>query len=167
LLPEIIQFDDFDLDIGRYELRRGDRVIKLEKNPMELLILLVKNPGRLVTREQIIQRLWGENVFVDTRHGVNTAVHKLRSALRDDSEQPRILETVVGKGYRLIAETVTPLHETTDRVIQIPNPNPGPPNCGGGTSRFKHMIRPTNEKTVRIHGLRFPKLEVRATENRD
>jgi len=95
----IIQFDEFELDIGRYELRRGDRVVKLEKSPMELLILLVENQGQLVTREKIIQHLWGDNVFVDTRHGINTAVHKLRSALSDDSEQPRILETVVGKGY--------------------------------------------------------------------
>ena len=103
---DIIRFDKFELDLGRYELRRGDRIVKLEGNPMELLILLVENQGRLVTREQIIQRLWGDNVFVDTRHGINTAIHKLRTALRDDSEQPRILETVVGKGYRLIAEVV-------------------------------------------------------------
>jgi DNA-binding winged helix-turn-helix (wHTH) protein len=104
LLPApIIQFDEFHLDVGRYELRRGDRVIKLEKNPMELLILLVEKQGRLVTREEIIQRLWGDDVFVDTRHGINTTVHKLRTALRDDPERPRILETVTGKGYRLVA----------------------------------------------------------------
>jgi Tol biopolymer transport system component/DNA-binding winged helix-turn-helix (wHTH) protein len=100
---QIIRLADFDLDLGRYQLRRGDRVVKLEKNPMELLILLVEKQGELVTREEIIRRLWGDNVFVDTRHGINTAVHKLRSALRDDSERPRILETVVGKGYRLVA----------------------------------------------------------------
>ena len=134
LLPEIIHFDDYELDLGRYELRRGDRVIKLEKNPMELLILLVENPGRLVTREQIIHRLWGDDVFVDTRHGVNTAVHKLRSALRDDSEQPRILETVVGKGYRLIAATVPRLHESTDKVTEFLEPNPELGNNGRAAS---------------------------------
>jgi len=80
--------------------------VKLEKSPMELLILLVEKRGQLVTREEIVQRLWGQDVFVDTRNGINTAIHKLRSALRDDSEQPRILETVVGKGYRLIAATL-------------------------------------------------------------
>ena len=105
---EIIQFDEFNLDIGRYQLRRGELVIKLEKNPMELLILLAQNQGRLVTREEIIQRLWGEDVFVDTRHGINTAVHKLRAALKDDSEQPRILETVFGKGYRLVCPILIP-----------------------------------------------------------
>jgi Tol biopolymer transport system component/DNA-binding winged helix-turn-helix (wHTH) protein len=120
LPPEILQFDNFELDLARYELRRGSRVIKLEKNPMELLILLAENPGRLVTREQIIQRLWGEDVFVDTRHGINTAIHKLRNALRDDSEQPRILETVVGKGYRLVAKLeATTMH---DNSVHTDNP---------------------------------------------
>lgn len=106
LPAQIIQFEEFHLDLGRYELRRGDRVVKLEKNPMELLILLVERQGRLVTREEIIQRLWGDDVFVDTRHGINTAVHKLRTALRDDAEQPRILETVFGKGYRLVSPLI-------------------------------------------------------------
>ena len=103
LAAEIIQFAEFELDLGRYELRRGQNIVKLEKNPMELLILLVEHRGRLVTRDEIIQRLWGSDVFVDTRHGINTVVHKLRAALRDDPEHPRILETVVGKGYRLVS----------------------------------------------------------------
>jgi DNA-binding winged helix-turn-helix (wHTH) protein len=62
----IIQLDEFELDLGRYELRRGDQVVKLEKSPMELLTLLVENLRQLVTREDIIRRLWGDNVFVDT-----------------------------------------------------------------------------------------------------
>ena len=123
--PEILQFDEFDLDIARYELRRGDRVLKLEKNPMELLILLAENQGRLVTREEIIQRLWGDDVFVDTRHGINTAVHKLRTALRDDAEKPRILETIVGKGYRLacsvVPKTFNPDTESRDNSESVPD----------------------------------------------
>ena len=134
LPAEIIQFDEFELDLDRYELRRSDRVVKLEKSPMELLILLLENQGRLVTREEIIQRLWGDNVFVDTRHGINTAVHKLRSALRDDSEKPRILETVVGKGYRLIAATVPRSHESTAGVTEIVEPNPNLGNNGNAVS---------------------------------
>lgn len=119
---DIVRFDNFELDLGRYELRRGARVVKLEKNPMELLILLVENQGRLVMREEIIQRLWGDNVFVDTRHGINTAVHKLRTALRDDSEQPRILETVIGKGYRLVATVVAELADepSADAILAAP-----------------------------------------------
>ena len=99
----IIRFAEFELDTARYELRRSGRALRVEKLPMELLILLSEKPGQLVTREEIIQRLWGDNVFVDTRQGINTAIRKLRVALRDNSERPRILQTVVGKGYRLLA----------------------------------------------------------------
>jgi len=101
--PEIIKFDEFELDLSRYELRRRGQPLKLEKVPMELLILLVQRGGQLVTREEIIRRLWGEDVFVDTRQGINTAVRKIRLALRDDPDDPRILQTVFGKGYRLVA----------------------------------------------------------------
>jgi cholera toxin transcriptional activator len=114
--PEIIKFDEFELDLSRYELRRRGRPLKLEKVPMELLILLVQRGGELVTREEIVQRLWGEDVFVDTRQGINTAVRKIRIALRDDPEDPRIVQTVVGKGYRL----VTPLNVAGDAA---PGPN--------------------------------------------
>jgi DNA-binding winged helix-turn-helix (wHTH) protein/Tol biopolymer transport system component len=105
----IIRFDEFELDILCYQLRRSGRLVRLEKLPMELLILLSEKPGQLVTREEIIQRLWGDNVFVDARQGINTAIRKLRVALRDNSNRPRILQTVVGKGYRLVAlKTVAP-----------------------------------------------------------
>src|SRR5215469_3215723 len=70
---------------------------------MELLILLATKDGHLVTREEIINRLWGSDVFVDTEHGINTAVRKIRLALRDDSEKPRFVQTVTGKGYRFVA----------------------------------------------------------------
>jgi len=102
------------LDLGRYELRRGSDIIKLEKNPMEALILLAEKNGQLVTRAEIIQKLWGDNVFVDTRHGINTAIHKLRAALDDDPDNPRIIQTVVGKGYRLIG----PVETTGENAVE-------------------------------------------------
>src|SRR5213083_30805 len=70
---------------------------------MELLILLLEKDGHLVTRQQIIERLWGNGVFVDTEHGINTAIRKIRQALKDDSDQPRFVQTVTGKGYRFVA----------------------------------------------------------------
>ena len=100
----LIQFDEFSLDFDRYELLRFGRPVKLEKIPMELLILLVRKGGHLVTRQEIIEHLWGNDVFVDTEHGINTAVRKIRLALRDDSEKPRFVQTVTGKGYRFVAE---------------------------------------------------------------
>jgi DNA-binding winged helix-turn-helix (wHTH) protein len=103
---QIIKFDEFELDLGRYELRRQGRALKLEKVPMELLILLAEREGQLVTREEIIRRLWGPDVFVDTRQGINTAIRKIRLALKDDPDNPRILQTVFGKGYRLVAPVI-------------------------------------------------------------
>src|SRR5438046_10331762 len=70
---------------------------------MELLILLLEKDGHLVTRKQIIERLWGNDVFVDTEHGINTAIRKIRQALKDDPDQPRFVQTVTGKGYRFVA----------------------------------------------------------------
>jgi TolB-like protein/DNA-binding winged helix-turn-helix (wHTH) protein len=102
-----IKFADFELDSARYELRRAGHVLKLEKIPMELLILLVVRNGNLVSREEIVDHLWGNDVFVDTGHGINTAIGKIRRALGDDPEQPRFVQTVTGKGYRFIAPTLT------------------------------------------------------------
>jgi TolB-like protein/DNA-binding winged helix-turn-helix (wHTH) protein/Tfp pilus assembly protein PilF len=99
----LYEFEGFELDLKRYELRRNGRVLKLEKLPMELLILLVSKDGELVTREEIVERLWGKDVFVETEHSVNTAVRKIRQALGDDPDNPRFVKTLVGKGYRFNA----------------------------------------------------------------
>ena len=98
-----LQFDDFILDCDRYELARDGQAIKLEKIPMELLILLATSDGHLVTRNEIIGRLWGSDVFLDTEHGINTAIRKIRQVLRDDPDRPRFVQTITGKGYRFIA----------------------------------------------------------------
>ncbi len=98
----IFEFGDFRLDCTRFELLRDGRTIKLERKPMELLILLATREGDLVTRAEIAERLWGSEVFVDTEHGINTAIRKIRQTLRDDPEQPRFVQTVTGRGYRFI-----------------------------------------------------------------
>src|SRR5664279_577363 len=100
------QFGEFTLDQSRYRLSRGERLLRLEKLPMELLILLVQRRGELVSREEIAKRLWSKDVFLDVDHSINTAVRKVRMALRDDPEKPRFLETVVGKGYRFAAPVI-------------------------------------------------------------
>jgi TolB-like protein/DNA-binding winged helix-turn-helix (wHTH) protein/Tfp pilus assembly protein PilF len=100
----LIRFAEFELDVARYELRRSGRAVKLEKIPMDLLILLVSNDGCLVTREEIEEKVWGKGVFVDAEHGINTAMRKVRQALGDDPEQPNFIQTVQRKGYRFIAE---------------------------------------------------------------
>lgn len=99
-----LSFHDFELDVAAYVLRRRGRAVKLERRPMDLLILLVENRQRLVSRAEIVDLLWGKDVFVDVDTGINTAVSKVRQALRDSAEAPRFIETVAGKGYRFIAE---------------------------------------------------------------
>src|SRR5438445_8447782 len=96
----------FELDVRAYELRRSGRAIKLELIPMEVLLLLAEQNGQLVTREQIAERIWGKEIFLDTDNSINGAVRKLRQALKDDPEKPRIIQTVTGKGYRFIATAV-------------------------------------------------------------
>jgi len=133
----LIKFDEFSLDCDRYELLRTGRVVKMEKIPMELLILLAAKNGHLVTRQEIIQHLWGNDVFVDTEHGINTAIRKIRLALKDDPERPRFVQTVTGKGYRFVAElrngngaASTSQHEEapmSERAIAIEEPSSNVP----------------------------------------
>lgn len=97
-------FGEFELDFGRYQLFRAGEPVRLEGLPLQLLIFLIQNQRQLVTRDQIADTLWGKNVFVDVEQGINTAIRKIRMALGDDSLQPQYLQTVVGRGYRFVAE---------------------------------------------------------------
>ncbi|MCA1583944.1 MAG: winged helix-turn-helix domain-containing protein [Acidobacteria bacterium] len=99
----VLRFGGFVLDVAAYELRKQGRTIKVERRPMELLMLLVSRPGELVTRDEIVRRLWGTDVFIEVGAGVNTVIRKLRRALRDSAEHSRFIEAVRGKGYRFIA----------------------------------------------------------------
>ena len=97
------EFDTYQLDLKRYELRRADgTTVKLERQPMELLIFLSERYGQLVMREEIAAKLWPDGVFVDTERGINNAIRKIRTALHDSPDDPTQLQTVVGKGYRFI-----------------------------------------------------------------
>lgn len=99
-----ICFGEFELDFGRFQLYRSRQPVRLEGLPLHLLMYLVDNQRQLVTREQIAAALWGNDVFVDVEQGINTAIRKIRIALDDDSSQPRFLQTVVGRGYRFVAD---------------------------------------------------------------
>ena len=106
--PETFRFGDFELDVAAYQLRRRGHPVKIGRQPMDLLILLVEHSGQLVPRAAIVERLWGQDVFVDVETGVNTAISKIRQALRDAPEAPAFVETVPGKGYRFIAPLEPP-----------------------------------------------------------
>lgn len=99
--------DDFELDFRTYELRRAGRVLKLERIPKEILLLLVSRQGEITTRDQIIEKIWGKDAFLDTDNSINGAIRKIRTVLRDDPEQPRFIQTVSGTGYRFVAAVQT------------------------------------------------------------
>jgi DNA-binding winged helix-turn-helix (wHTH) protein/Tol biopolymer transport system component len=98
---ERVQLGPFVLDLSRYELTYTGTPVRLERIPMDLLILLVREGGGLVSRDEIIERLWGKDVHFDTDNSINTAIRKIRRALGDDPEKPQFIETVPGRGYRL------------------------------------------------------------------
>jgi serine/threonine protein kinase/tetratricopeptide (TPR) repeat protein len=106
-ISEPLRFGEgFELDVRSYELRRSGRPLKLERIPMKLLLLLVEQRGQLVTRDQIIERIWGKDVFLDTDNSINAAIRKVRQVLKDDPERPRYVQTVTARGYRFIAPVV-------------------------------------------------------------
>jgi DNA-binding winged helix-turn-helix (wHTH) protein len=103
-----------ELDLGRYELRRSGRPVKLEKKAMELLIFLAGRRDQLVSRQDIVALLWGRDRIIDTERNINNIVRKIRTALRDDAAKPRFLVTVIGKGYRVVGpmRVISPLYPT-------------------------------------------------------
>jgi len=134
---------EIELDLGRYELRRLGRRVKLEKKPMELLIFLVGRREQLVTRKEIVAKLWRSDLFVDTEPNINNIVRKIRTALGDDSAKPRFLETVVGKGYRFIG----PLRVISARYPQSDSGSgvmraDGPEKAGGWGERASLAVLP-------------------------
>src|SRR5579872_559727 len=104
---EVVRFgNDLELDPQAYELRRSGRPLKLERIPLELLFLLVERKGQLVTRDEIIEKVWGRGVFVDTDNRINAAIRKSRQVLKDAQEKPLFLQSITRKGYRFDESTI-------------------------------------------------------------
>jgi TolB-like protein/Tfp pilus assembly protein PilF len=101
---QAIRFGTFELDVCAGELRKQGVRIKLPEQPLRVLELLLKNPGQLVTREELRRNLWPTNTLVDFDHGLNRAINKLREAIGDSVESPRFIETLAKRGYRFLAD---------------------------------------------------------------
>jgi Tol biopolymer transport system component/DNA-binding winged helix-turn-helix (wHTH) protein len=150
----VYQFGDFRLDCGAFELRRNGHSERVERKPMELLILLASRPGQLVTRTEIAERLWSSEVFVDTEHGINTAVRKLRYLLRDDPESPKFIQTVTGMGYRFIGavDSARPdLADSLEETSAVLDPKPADaldPNLSGN-AQLESLAAGPQRKPVR------------------
>jgi TolB-like protein/DNA-binding winged helix-turn-helix (wHTH) protein len=145
----VFEFGDFKVDCDRFELSRAGRTLKLERKPMELLILLAAGNGHLITRTEIIERLWDSEVFVDTEHGINTAIRKIRQVLGDDPERPRFVQTVTGKGYRFIAPIGTVDPSLSGDQSRLSPTEANPLEVGGAAAApMPTTASPTQSQTV-------------------
>ena len=152
MTDRVFRFGAFEVNEATGELRKQGIRIKLHSQPFQILVMLLERPSELVTREEMRQRLWGEDTFVDFDHGLNTAVNKLREALGDLASQPRHVETVSGRGYRFIAPvtlaapaskaSVEPVAVVRDAVASIANSGPASPVAplDDGLERFRGTL---------------------------
>jgi len=99
-----LRFGVFEMDLGAGELRKHGMQVRLQRQPFQVLAMLLEHPGEVVTREELQKSLWAVDTFVDFEHGLNKTINKIREALGDSAESPRFVETVSRRGYRFLAE---------------------------------------------------------------
>jgi TolB-like protein/DNA-binding winged helix-turn-helix (wHTH) protein/tetratricopeptide (TPR) repeat protein len=117
----VVRFADFELDLRTGELRRDGTSLRLQPQPAKVLVLLVSRAGEIVTRQDLARGVWGSETFVDFEGGLNFAIRQIRSALEDDAEHPRFLETLPKRGYRFTAPV-----SATPALSEIEKPPPAP-----------------------------------------
>lgn len=126
----MFRFSSFELDLRAGELRKHGLRVKLQDQPLQILALLLEKPGEVVTREQLRDRLWPADTFVDFDHSLNSAVKKLRQALNDDPDVPRFIETLPRRGYRFIAPvsngSTAPQASSPENAVPLSTPAAAP-----------------------------------------
>jgi len=100
--PHRVRLGVFEIDLRAGELREGQRTIRLQEQPFQILVMLITSNGELVTREEIQKKLWPNDTVVEFDHGINAAIKKVRQALGDSAEKAQYIETVARRGYRLL-----------------------------------------------------------------
>lgn len=140
-----IRFGIYEADVRAGELSRDGVKVKLQEQPFQVLLVLLERPGEVVTREDLRQRIWPADTFVDFDHSLNTAINKLREALRDSAANPRFIETKARRGYRFIApvqvvengaEQQTVVASASEPVATEPVSASELPNVHRGATRF-------------------------------
>jgi len=115
----MVRFDVYEVDLRAEELYKAGRKIKLQVQPFHVLAMLLEQPGEVLTREELRNRLWPADTFVDFDHSLNTAVKKLRQALGDDKAKPRFVETLPKRGYRFIGTVKQPASASTRTAANV------------------------------------------------
>ena len=115
-----VRFGPFELDLRRGELRKEGRRIRLQEQPVQILQMLLESPGKVVSREEIRKRLWPDKTVVEFDHNINSAVKRLRDALRESADNPRYVKTLARRGYCFIGELGTGHTAPAEPVAAIP-----------------------------------------------
>ena len=114
---EIVRFAEFELDSRAGELRRAGSKLKLQEQPFQVLQILLRHPGEIVTRDELQQKIWPSDTFVDFDHGLYNAIKRLREALCDSAENPQFIETIPRRGYRFIASVRNERRQITSLAV--------------------------------------------------
>jgi cholera toxin transcriptional activator len=114
---QIARFGVFELDLSSGELRKSGIRMRLQEQPFQVLALLLEHAGKVVTRDELRQKLWPSDTFVDFDHSLNTAINKVREALGDSAATPRYVETLARRGYRFIAPVQNSEPSGTNEVV--------------------------------------------------
>jgi serine/threonine protein kinase/tetratricopeptide (TPR) repeat protein/TolB-like protein len=122
----VLRFAGFELDLEQQELRKEGKPVRLAPQPFKVLALLVSHAGRMVTRKELQEQLWGDSTFVDFEIGLNRCIKQLRTALKDDADKPRYIETLPRRGYRFIVPVEKPEIQPSDPGKTTLQPRTGP-----------------------------------------
>jgi cholera toxin transcriptional activator len=125
-MPHVLKykFDQFEADVNALELRRGGNRLRLQMQPFQVLVALLERPREVVTRDELRQRLWPEDTFVDFDHSLNTAMAKLRDVLGDSAVNPRYIETIAKRGYRFMGDVQVVQDQPATPAIAVTPPSP-------------------------------------------
>ena len=143
------KFDDFEADLRSAELRKAGTRLKLQLQPFQVLVALLERPKEVVTREELRQRLWPEDTFVDFDHGLNTAMVKLRDVLGDSASNPKYVETIAKRGYRFLgnAEAIPDQPAVTVAKASVSSaiPQPNVPQTSAATTEQTINTQPASD----------------------
>jgi DNA-binding winged helix-turn-helix (wHTH) protein len=132
---QIARFGVFELDFSTGELRKSGVKLRLQGQPIQVLTLLLERAGDVVTREELRQKLWASDTFVDFDHSLNTAINKVREALGDSASSPRFVETLARRGYRFIAPVQAPVPPPPANGVAFPSAPAATGNAGQPAAR--------------------------------
>ncbi len=140
---KLLRFGVFEVDLSAGELRKSGKRIRLQEQPFQVLVTLLENAGRVVTRDDLRQNIWPADTFVDFDHSLNTAVNKIRETLGDSASSPRFVETLARRGYRFIAPVEgTPAPQVSSSIA---------PSAAGSTTGTQIGIGETTIEETALH----------------